>query len=170
MSQSCVALSPLSGNERVRRLNGKHYSNDQLFDVLEVLARKRFYLFVYFSLNLPGETNETFEETIELAQSIYEFYPPSLLKILNTVHTLDPLSPMNLYPEKYGIQTSMSSFMDFYHYCRETRKGGPGARVGHLRGYKLSDPGAQSLEAMAKAWDRAREGRESCWWPVPPSW
>jgi radical SAM superfamily enzyme YgiQ (UPF0313 family) len=73
MAHSCVALSPLSGNERVRRLNGKHYSNDQLFDMLELLGRLKSYIFVYFSLNLPGEDSRTFEETLELAQSIYEF-------------------------------------------------------------------------------------------------
>jgi radical SAM superfamily enzyme YgiQ (UPF0313 family) len=170
MAQSCVALSPLSGNERVRRLNGKHYSNDQLFDILEALSQKRFYLFVYFSLNLPGETAETFAETLDLAKSIYDFYPTSLLKMLNTVHTIDPVSPMNLYPEKFGITASMSTFMDFYNYCRDTRQAGPGARTGSQRGFNLSDPSARSLEAMANAWDRARVGREAAWWPVPPSW
>lgn len=170
MAQSCVALSPLSGNERVRRLNGKHFSNNQFFDILDALSRHRFYLFVYFSLNLPGETTETFAETLELAEAVYNFYPRSLLKILNTVHTIDPVSPMNLYPEKYGIQSSMSTFMDFYNYCRDTRQGGPGARTGLYRGYELTDPDARSLENMANAWDRARIGREASWWPVPPSW
>ena len=99
----------------------------------------------------------------DLAKAVYDFYPHSLLKILNTVHTIDPVSPMSMYPEKYGIQTSMRTFMDFYNYCRDTRKGGPGARVGLNRGYELSDPSARSLEAMANAWDRAREGKEACW-------
>jgi radical SAM superfamily enzyme YgiQ (UPF0313 family) len=170
MPQSCVALSPLSGNERVRRLNGKHFSNDQLFEILDVLSEHRFYLFVYFSLNLPGETNETFEETIDLAKAVYDFYPPSLLKILNTVHTIDPVSPMNMYPEKYGIQSSMRTFRDYYEYCQGTRQGGPLARIGFNRGYDLNNPADRSLLDMANAWDNARVGRESSWWPVPPSW
>jgi tRNA A37 methylthiotransferase MiaB len=170
MEQSCMALSPLSGNERVRRLNGKQFSNDQLFDILEALSRHNFNIFVYFSLNLPGENAETFEETLELARSIYDFYPNSLLKILNTVHTIDPVSPMNLYPDKYGIQANMSTFMDFYNYCRDTRQAGPGARTGLHRGFQLSDPDARSLERMADAWDLARQGKEKSWWPVPPSW
>ncbi|HEX9017995.1 MAG TPA: radical SAM protein [Anaerolineaceae bacterium] len=170
MTHSCVALSPLSGNERVRRLNGKHYSNDQLFDILDALAAHNFYLFIYFSMNLPGETAETFEESLELARSIYEFYPHPLLKILNTVHTLDPVSPMNLYPEKYGIQARMSTFMDFYNYCRDTRSGGPGARTELHRGFNLNESADRSLESMSNAWDRARQGREVSWWPVPPSW
>jgi hypothetical protein len=165
-----VALSPLSGNERVRRLNGKHYSNDDLFEVLDALSVHRFYLFVYFSLNLPGETNETFEETIELAKQVYDFYPPSLLKILNTVHTIDPVSPMNMYPEKFGIQSNMRTFNDFYEYCQGTRQTSPLARIGYNRGYDLINPADRSLYDMANAWDNARVGRESSWWPVPPSW
>jgi clorobiocin biosynthesis protein CloN6 len=170
MAHSCVALSPLSGNERVRRLNGKHYSNDQLFEMLELLARYKSYIFVYFSMNLPGEDSRTFEETLEIAQSIYDFYPSSYLKILNTVHTLDPLSPMNMYADKYGIQAGLSSFRDYYEYCRATSLGGQAARTELHRGFALKDPGARSIEAMADAWDRARQGREGSWWPVPPSW
>jgi radical SAM superfamily enzyme YgiQ (UPF0313 family) len=37
LSHSCVVLSPLSGDERVRRLNRKHFSNQALFDTLEYL-------------------------------------------------------------------------------------------------------------------------------------
>jgi radical SAM superfamily enzyme YgiQ (UPF0313 family) len=128
MSQSAVALSPLSGNERVRRLNGKHFSNEQLFDMLNLLSQHQFYVFVYFSLNLPGENEETIQDTLQLARDIYDFYPSHLLKILDTVHTLDPMSPMALAPEKYGIRTTMSSFMDFYQYCYNTRLGSQHAR------------------------------------------
>ncbi|HEX7433765.1 MAG TPA: radical SAM protein [Anaerolineaceae bacterium] len=170
MSQSCVALSPLSGNERVRRLNGKHFSNEALFDMLNLLNQHHFYVFVYFSLNLPGENEETLKETIDLARDIYDFYPANLLKILDTVHTLDPISPMALSPEKYGIRTSMSSFMDFYQYCYNTRNGSDDARTEQYRGYTFADPQARSMEKMADRWDRERIGRESSWWPTPPSW
>lgn len=167
---SPVAISPLSGNERVRRLNGKHYSNDALFDMLDRLNRHKFYIFVYFSLNLPGETSETFQETLELAQAVYEFYPASLLKILNTVHTIDPLAPMNVAPEKYGIQSTMRTFKDYYLYCFQTQFPHPTARVGYLRGFDLSAEKERSLVEMADAWDNARVGREKSWWPIPQSW
>ena len=170
LSHACVVLSPLSGNEKVRRLNGKHFSNRALFDTLEYLSRYNIYLLVYFSLNLPGETEETFKETLNLANEIYEFYPPAALRILNTVHTLDPFSPMNLFPDKYEIVSSMTSFMDFYTYCRETQFNNPGARTELNRGFKLKDLDARSLERMADAWDALRVGKEANWWPIPPSW
>lgn len=170
MPFSCVALSPLSGNERVRRLNGKHFSNSQLFDTLDQLAERKSFLFIYFSLNLPGETNETLQETVQLAREIYDFYPSKYLKILNTAHTVDPLSPMALHPDKYGVKISMSTFKDFYEYCVNTRFGGPDARTELYRGFTLENPQARSVIRMADSWDASREGHEKSWWPVPPSW
>jgi radical SAM superfamily enzyme YgiQ (UPF0313 family) len=167
---SCVALSPLSGNEHVRRLNGKHYSNEAFFDLLDELARQKLYLFVYFSLNLPGETRETFEETLDFAREIYEFYPSPLLKMLNTVHTLDPLSPMNVHADKFGIQAGMSTFMDYYTYCRDTGNLDPASKTGLNRGFDMPGRTQLDLEAMVKAWDRDRLGREISWWPVPSGW
>jgi len=170
LAHSPVAISPLSGNEKVRRLNGKHYSNGQLFDLLERLNAHQMFIFVYFSLNLPWETRETFEETKELAKEVYEFYPSSLMKILNTVHTIDPLSPMNISPEKYGIQSTMKTFKDYFLYCFNTQYSDPRARNGEFRGYDLVNPGDRNLEEMANAWDNLRKGREKSMWPIPPGW
>lgn len=170
-AHSCLALSPLAGNERVRHLNGKQYNNDAFFDILEVLSRKRVFLFVYFSLNLPGETRETFEETLDFARAIYDFYPHSHLKMLNTVHTLDPLSPMNIFATKFGIKANLSTFMDYYAYCRDTGTLDPNSRFGLKRGFEM--PGREEnhdLEAMVRDWEREREGKETSWWPVPPGW
>lgn len=170
LEQSAVALSPLCGNERVRRLNGKHYSNAQLFEMLDLLGESKIFLFIYFSLNLPGVTEEVFEETLDLATDIYHFYPSSLLKILNTNHTVDPFSPMNISPEKYGIQVSMKSFADFYEYCRKTTYVGADARTELNRGFQLADENGRSLKRMADRWDAVRVGKEANWWPVPPGW
>ena len=170
MTHSCVVLSPLSGNERVRRLNGKHFSNQALFDTLEYLSRYNIYLIVYFSLNLPGETEETFQDTLNLAREAFEFYPTTSLRILNTVHTIDPFSPMNTFPDKFGIESSMTSFMDFYNYCKDTQFNSPEARTELNRGFKLKDVDARTLKRMADTWDQERLGREACWIPVPSGW
>ncbi len=167
---TCVALNPLVGNARVRRMNGKHYTNEALFDVLDALSQQKMYLFVYFSLNLPGETRATFEETVELAKEIYDFYPKSLLKILNVTHTIDPLSPMNVNADKFGLTSRMKSFQDYYVYCRDTGSADPAARSGLRRGFDMEGRDTAELEKMVAAWDAARVGRESSWWPVPIGW
>ncbi len=170
MAQSCVALSPLSGNEAVRRLNGKFYSNNALFDILRLLKAQQVPIFVYFSLNLPGENQATLLDTIDLATEIYDYYPHALLKILTSCHTIDPLSPMNVNPAKYGIRATMSTFDDYYAYCRDTQLASSQARSEAHRGFRPADAQFRSLERMADMWDAARAGREACWWPVPPSW
>ncbi|MBN1934721.1 MAG: cobalamin-dependent protein [Anaerolineae bacterium] len=170
VAQSCVALSPLSGSEQVRRLNGKQYSNDALFGVLNALKRHNLSIFVYFSLNLPGENEETVIESIDLAREIADFYPNDLLKIITSCHTIDPLCPMGTDPDEYGVQVDMTSFMDFYTYCRDTQLAGEQARTEAHRGFRPADPQARSLARMADLWDAARVGHENCWWPVPPSW
>jgi clorobiocin biosynthesis protein CloN6 len=170
LEHSCVALSPLSGSEKVRYLNGKFYGNDQLFDVLAQLKAHDLSIFCYFSLNLPGENEDTIHETVDLAKRIYGFYPSSRLKILTSSHTIDPLCPMNTEPEEYDVDVDMSTFMDYYQYCRDTQLASPAARTEAHRGFRLRDPEARDLAKMADIWDEARVGRESSWWPVPPSW
>jgi radical SAM superfamily enzyme YgiQ (UPF0313 family) len=170
MSHSCLALSPLTGNERVRRLNGKRYSDAELINVLDYLNLYNVPILVYFSLNLPGEDETTVQETIDLAERIYNHYPSSLLKILSSCHTMDPFSPMQQNAEKFGIEAEWATFMDFYTYCRETQFARPEARTGAWRGFEFAGSAGRSVEAMADAWDAARRGREASWWPIPPSW
>ena len=170
MKHSCVALSPLSGAEKVRRLNGKTFTNEEFWHTLALLKECGVPLLVYFSLNLPGETEQTFDKAIALAERVYSFYPLHLLRIINSYHTVDPLSPMSIHPEKYGVEVSMSSFADFYKYCQLTCCNEPGARTGMHRGYRSVGPRVGSLRAMADKWDARSVGREMNWAPLPPGW
>ncbi len=170
LEHSCIALSPLSGSERVRRLNGKHFSNMELINLMDTLNLHNLFALIYFSLNLPGENEETLQESIALAQQMVRSYPHSKLRILSSAHTLDPLSPMAVHPETFDISLSMGCFMDWYEYGRKTQFGGPEARTEAWRGFRSDGEPGRSVEAMADAWDAAREGHEDCWWPIPPSW
>jgi len=167
---SCLVLSPLSGSEKVRRLNGKPYSNEEFLHTLKLLKVNCIPVFVYFSLNLPGEHEETFEETLNLAKQIYDCYPSHLLKILITYHTIEPYSPMSTQPKRYSIEVNISNFMNYYEYCRSTRHAGRSARAGMHRGFKTVGLETSSWEIMADKWDALRKGRESNWFPVPSTW
>jgi hypothetical protein len=35
-------------------------------------------------------------------------------------HTVDPVSPMSLHPEEYGIDVALRTFRDYYDYCQAT--------------------------------------------------
>jgi hypothetical protein len=168
ITHSCIALSPLSGNVEVRRINGKFFSEEEFFDTLDLLQMYSFPIFVYFSLNLLGEDEKTIHESIDLAERVYQFYPASLLKIINSLHTLDPLSPLSVTPEKYDVEKTMYTFKDYYDYCAATSLNGPGARTALHRGFEPRK--RRQLEVMSDAWDAARIGREGSWWPIPPGW
>lgn len=170
MEHSSVALNPYSGSERVRRLNGKRYNDAQLLNALDEVNMYNVPIIVYFSLNLPGEDEEAIQQSIRLAQTIYDMYPHSKLKILNSCHTVEPLSPMTQRPEPYGVDIKWHTFRDWYEYCRNTQLQLPGARTGEWRGFDVLPPATRSVEAMADAWDAAASGREDFWWPIPPSW
>jgi radical SAM superfamily enzyme YgiQ (UPF0313 family) len=168
LAHSCIALSPLSGSAQVRRINGKFFSEAELFDTLDLLNLYSMPVLVYFSLNLLGENDETIFESIDLAERIYEYYPSSLLKIINSLHTLDPCSPLSTHPDRFGVQKEMHTFSDYYEYCEATYVNNPQARTEAFRGFRWLEE--RSLQAMSDAWDGARLGREASWWPIPPGW
>src|SRR5690606_18774808 len=132
-----VAISPLSGDEQVRRQNGKFYSNERFLRMLGDLKRLKIPLFVYFSLNLPGESFKTFKRTLELAHAVGQNYPAHLLRMLNPCHTLDPVSPMSRNPDAYGMVVHYHTFRDYYEYCRSTGWEPRQVMRGQHRGFEM---------------------------------
>lgn len=165
-----VAISPLSGNEAVRRRNGKFYSNERFLAMLDTLKAYSIPIFVYFSLNLPGETLQTFKETLALADQIGKRYPPHLLRMLNPCHTLDPVSPMSRQPDAFGMTVHYRTFQDYYNYCKGTGWQPRYVTRGEHRGFEMDGRPARIVEQMAQIWDMfARAQRFRCF-PVPRGW
>jgi len=168
-----VAISPLSGDQRVRQRNGKFYSNERLLRTLEVFKCCEIPIFVYFSLNLAGETPQAFRRTLRLAEQIGRFYPPELLRMLNTCHTLDPLSPMSLggqASKKLGIRVYYRTFQDYYTYCRGTGWQPRLVTRGQHRGFEMVGRPAEVVEKMARQWDSFAEKQRCRCYPVPRGW
>jgi len=170
ISRSELALSLLSGSERVRRLNGKFHSNRSFYRLLSLLRNHEVPLYIYFSLNLPGEDERAFHRTLEMARRIGRYYPPHLLKMINMMHTLDPCSPMSREPDRFSIEVEMRSFMDYYNYCRMTPAARPGIAPERERGFTLSGKRSRPLELMARKWDEFCAGQEFACFPVPKTW
>jgi len=170
LNHSEVAITVLSGDERVRRLNGKFFSNRQLFQVLGWFRRYRVPIFIYFSTNLPGETEQAFVHTIRLARQIVRYYPKELLRMHNMCHTVDPQSPMSLMPDRYGIRVEMHSFMDYYHYCQRTAYARRDIARGSWRGFRDMNRSQYEVEAMARRWDAFCSEEEFRCYRVPWGW
>jgi radical SAM superfamily enzyme YgiQ (UPF0313 family) len=150
---SQLAISPLSGDEEVRRLNGKFYSNERFFHFLDALHRRNIPIFVYYSLNIPGENERTLEATMAMAREIVRRYPPGLVQVVNMLHTIDPESAFAREPERFGIEVQMRTFMHYYEYCYLTPYARPEAKQGRLRGFEADPPFERSIGRMATMWD-----------------
>jgi len=170
VADSQIAFSPLSGNEEVRRLNGKFYSNERLLQFLEALKRHRLPLFIYFSLNLPGQTEATVADTIALTRQILKTYPAELVTIANMHHTIDPESAFAVDPDHFGIEVQMRTFMHYYEYAYLTPYARPEAKIGRVRGFDMKPTGSRSLARMAAMWDAAATELGPSCKPVPSVW
>ena len=165
-----VAISPLSGDEGVRRQNGKFYSNERFLRMLETLRQYEIPIFVYFSLNLPGETLQTFKSTLQLAHEVGKVYPHRLLRMLNPCHTLDPASPMSRQPDAFGMTVHYRTFMDYYNYCKGTSWQPRQVIRGQHRGFEMKDRPTAVVEQMAQIWDLFAQQQKFRCAPVPRGW
>jgi radical SAM superfamily enzyme YgiQ (UPF0313 family) len=165
-----VAISPLSGDEKVRQRNGKFYSNERLLEMLRTLKKFQIPIFIYFSLNLPGETPQTFKNTLRLANQISQTYPPELLRMLNPCHTLDPVSPMLRKPESFDILVKYRTFKDYYTYCKGTGWQPRFVTRGEHRGFEMIGRPSQMIEQMAQQWDAFATKQPGRCYPVPRGW
>ncbi|HOE67198.1 MAG TPA: radical SAM protein [Candidatus Hydrogenedentes bacterium] len=131
---SYVALSPDSGNERVRRLNkGFFYTNDQLRDSLRTARDLGVQADVFFTIALAGETLKEALETRDLITELRDAYD-NIRRLMTWTVQLEPGSPQYEHPERYNIITDRQCFEDF-----RRAHGGPHADTYSSLGFKIND-------------------------------
>jgi len=117
LTRSCIAISPESGSEKVRRINkGIYYTNNFLFKTLQKMGSRHIYNSLYFAVGLPGENMSDFRMTLNLFSLISSRFD-TVMKV-NAV-PLEPCSPMSVNPRKYEIEIYRKSFADYYSYVKE---------------------------------------------------
>lgn len=149
---SQLALSLLSGDERVRRMNGKRFSNRELFAVLKVLKRHKLPVAIYYSFNLPGQDEASLRKTLLVSRHIGNLYPPRLLMMYNQPHTLDPCSPMSRHPEQFDIEVQLNSFREYVEYCQRTAAERPGVLGLSYRGFRWRGRTRDAERKMQQLW------------------
>ncbi len=152
LAHSQIALSPLSGDERVRALNGKCYTNHDLFVLLKALRRHKIPLAVYYSFNLPGQDETALRKTMFVTQRMAQVYGSRSLMVYNQPHTLDPCSPMGRYPEEYGISVELRTFQSYFDYCRFTATERPGVLGSSQRGFTWAGRPPEMERKMQVMW------------------
>lgn len=109
-----LVISPISGNEELRRENGKGFSNKAFFEILDYIKAKGLKLQLYYTLNLVGETRKQFMDTYYQVKYIHEVMGLSKKCIYYQHVVIDPLAGMRKFEK---IHVEYNTFMDYYRYC-----------------------------------------------------
>ena len=109
-----LAISPISGNEQLRKSNGKLFSNKRFIEILEYIKQKRIRLQLYYTLNIYGETKQQFLDTYNQMSYIINEMGLAKKSVFYQSVIIDPLAGMRNIE---GIDVKYNSFMDYYSYC-----------------------------------------------------
>jgi radical SAM superfamily enzyme YgiQ (UPF0313 family) len=121
--RSLLALSPESGSEEVRRRNkGYSYTNQELWECLEYTREKGVKVDLFFAIGLPFEHEEDLEETARLIARIRRHFP-NVQGVRTFAIEMEPGAPWHLRPERFGVETTLKTFADFYRYHKEEGEG-----------------------------------------------
>jgi radical SAM superfamily enzyme YgiQ (UPF0313 family) len=121
--RSLIAISPESGSEEVRRRNkGYSYTNQELWDCLAYSREKGVQVDLFFGLGLPYEREADLDETAQLIARIRGEFP-NVRGIRTFAIEMEPGAPWYLRPERFGVETDLRSFADFYAYHQEAAEG-----------------------------------------------
>ncbi|MFO7869810.1 MAG: polysaccharide pyruvyl transferase family protein [Kiritimatiellia bacterium] len=109
---SSFLISPETGSEELRKkARPPGYSNRELFESLEYADKLGIKCTVFFSIGVPGETKETFAETLALKREIERRF--SRVDVEAFLIEMEPASPWHLDPERYGIDLERRGLEDF---------------------------------------------------------
>lgn len=107
-----LEISPISGNEQLRNENGKHFSNNDLYETVKYILAKKIYIQLYYTVNVVGETEAQFMDTYFQIKYLHLAF--KLRDIFYQRIVLDPLAGMRKWD---NFKSSYNTFMDYYNYC-----------------------------------------------------
>jgi radical SAM superfamily enzyme YgiQ (UPF0313 family) len=111
---SIIALSPESGEERVRHRNKTFtYSNEELMKAISLLEQFGIRTDIFFAMGIPGERYSDLSKTSALRREIKRRFK-NIGRIWSAPISLEPASPWHLHPEEFGIVSTKRTFADFY--------------------------------------------------------
>ena len=115
IKNTILALSPISGNEKLRKENGKIFNNNDFYNVIEFILSKKISVQVYYTANIVGETKEEFMDTYFQMQYLHVAFGFDKNQIFYQRIVIDPLAGMRDFK---GIEVTYNTFMDYYEYCK----------------------------------------------------
>jgi len=143
--RTILEISPISGNEEIRRENGKRFSNDDLYECIHYIRSKGMKVQLYYTVNVVGETEAQFMDTI--FQMKYLRMSFDLRDIFYQRVVIDPLAGMRKWK---GVNAEYNTFMDYYNYCQVLYTGRFTATGFHDNGEVSAEKKVQMYDALMK--------------------
>ncbi len=110
--RSSVSISPETGSEKLRlSMRTHHYTNAALLETLEAAEEENVQTTVFFSLGIPHETREDFDQTLGLSRDIRKRFKKSRVRAF--VIEIEPGAPWHLHPDRFGIELTRRNLGDF---------------------------------------------------------
>lgn len=116
--RTVLVISPISGNEELRRMNGKLFTNDAFYKCVKYIIDNGIPLQLYYTLNLVGETASQFQDTSIQMSLLHNVFKLSKRNVFYQRVVIDPLAGMRDFD---GINVKYNTFMDYYNYCQSER-------------------------------------------------
>jgi radical SAM superfamily enzyme YgiQ (UPF0313 family) len=116
---SALTISPISGNEKVRKKFGKLYGNREFMETILKLKKENIPVEVYFSYYLPFENYKFFKETLEILNNLKNIFSNKKIFLECKPAVIDPGSLLFENPEKYDVEILKKNFRNFYNSSKK---------------------------------------------------
>ncbi|MCP4666114.1 MAG: hypothetical protein GY849_07085, partial [Deltaproteobacteria bacterium] len=114
LRSSFLALSPESGDERIRARNKAFsFSNDALMKAISTAQGLGIRVDIFFAMGIPGETFADLKKTMALRRDIKRRFN-NIGRTWTSPISLEPGAPWHQDPERFGIVSTRTTFDDFY--------------------------------------------------------
>jgi len=114
INRTILAVSPISGNEELRKKNGKLFTNDDFYKIVNYIISKKIPLQLYYTLNIVDETKEEFMDTYFQMKYLRMMFNLGKKHVFYQHIVIDPLAGMRDFE---NINVTYNTFMDYYNYC-----------------------------------------------------
>lgn len=110
--KTVIGLSSMSGDENIRAKNGKPFTNQELFEFLDMLKDSKVKIELYFMDNLKYSNDEAFKKTKNLIEYLYTEYKEKYNMNIEISYGFEIIQPLS---EKHKENCILKSFKDYYY-------------------------------------------------------
>lgn len=111
---STLTISPISGEEGVRKKFGKIYNNREFIKTVSDIKKENIPVEIYFSYYLPDEDLKKFKKTLSLIKITENIFFKKKVFLECKPAILDPGSILFDNPNKYNVEIINKNFGRFY--------------------------------------------------------